>query len=309
MTMGKPDRIDRLAQALVLIAALIALGNGFKMLVDPFGWYDLVDTVKATGPANAHFIRDIGLALLLSAALLGYGGSNLALRWGAALAGAGWLLAHGLLHIWEVLAGICSASIFWQEAPGTLGPPLLALAGIALMLARQRIAPFPLPSGLFVRTMDRIAPGETEYVHRIAALPGGALEKLQHFMPASSHRHAAPAELFAMARIGATRAEDCGPCTLIAARWALHDGVPRALVQAALDGALPEGDLADAYAFGRAVALGQPEAADLGAVLAARHGATVRDELALSVAMVRVYPALKRGLGIAQSCSVVPLKL
>lgn len=309
MTMGKPDRIDRLAQALVLIAALIALGNGFKMLVDPFGWYDLVDTVKATGPANAHFIRDIGLAFLLSAALLGYGGSNLALRWGAALAGAGWLLAHGLLHIWEVLAGICSASIFWQEAPGTLGPPLLALAGIVLMLARQRIAPFPLPAGLFVRTMDRIAPGETDYVHRIAALPGGALEKLQHFMPASSHRHAAPAELFAMARIGATRAEDCGPCTLIAARWALHDGLPRELVQAALDGALPEGDLADAYAFGRAVALGQPEAADLGAVLAARHGAAVRDELALTVATIRVYPALKRGLGIAQSCSVVPLKL
>lgn len=307
MTMGKPDRIDRLAQALVLIAALIALGNGLKMLVDPFGWYDLVGTVKATGPANAHFIRDIGLAFLLSAVLLGYGGSNLALRWGAALAGAGWLLAHGLLHVWEVLAGICAASIFWQEAPGTLGPPLLALAGIGLMLVRQRIAPFPLPGRLFVGTMDRIAPGETEYVHRVAALPGGALEKLQHFMPVSSHRHAAPADLFAMARIGATRAEDCGPCTLIAARWALVDGVPRETVQAALDGALPAGDLAGAYAFGRAVALGQPEAAELGEALAVRHGAAVRDELALTVAAIRFYPALKRGLGIAQSCAAVRL--
>lgn len=307
--MSKPDRIDRLAQALVLIAALFALANGLVMLVTPLGWYDLVGTVKATGPANAHFIRDIGLAFLLSAALLGYGGSNLALRWGAALAGAGWLLAHGLLHIWEVLAGICAASIFWQEAPGTLGPPLLALAGIGLMLARQRIAPFPLPGRLFVRAMDGIAPGETEYVHRVAALPGGALEKLQHFMPASSHRHAAPADLFAMARIGATRAEDCGPCTLIAARWALHDGVPRAVVQAALDGTLPEGDLAEAYAFGRAVALGHPDSSVRGSAIAIRHGTAVRDELALSVAMVRVYPALKRGLGIPQSCSAVPLKI
>lgn len=307
--MGKPDRLDRLAQGLVLLAALFALGNGLKMLVDPLGWYEMIGTVKATGPANGHFIRDIGLAFLLSAALLGYGGANLALRWGAALAGAGWLLAHGLLHVWEVLAGICSAIIFWQEAPGTLGPPLLALAGIGLMLARQRIAPFPLPGRLFVRTMDRIAPGETEYLHRVAALPGDALERFQHFMPVTNHRRAAPADLFAMARIGATRAEDCGPCALITARWALVDGVPRDLVQAALDDALPAGDLAEAYAFGRAVALGQPEAGPLGEALAARHGTAVRDELALTVAMVRTYPALKRGLGIAQSCSVVPLKV
>lgn len=307
--MSKPDRIDRLAQALVLIAALFALANGLVMLVTPLGWYDLVGTVKATGPANGHFIRDIGLAFLLSAALLGYGGSNLALRWGAALAGAGWLLAHGLLHIWEVLAGICAPGIFLQEAPGTLGPPLLALAGIGLMFARLRIAPLPLPKRLFLQSMDRIAPGETEYVHRLAALPGDALERFQHFMPVTTYRRSAPADLFAMARIGATRAEDCGPCTLITARWALVDGVPRALVQAALDDALPAGDLADAYAFGRAVALGLPEAGPLGEALAARHGPAVRDELALTVAMVRTYPALKRGLGIAQSCSAVRLKI
>lgn len=307
--MGKPDRLDRIAQALVALAALFALGNGLIMLADPFGWYELIGTVKATGPANAHFIRDIGLAYLLSAALLGYAAGNLSLRWGAGLAGAGWLLAHGLLHVWEVLAGICAPGIFWQEAPGTLGPPLLALTGIAIMLARQRIAPFPLPGRLFVQSMDRIAPGETEYLHRLAALPGGALEKFQHFMPVTAHRHAAPADLFAMARIGATRAEDCGPCTLIAARWALHDGVPHDVVQAALDETLPEGPLAEAYHFGEAVALGYAEGAALGELISTRHGPVVRDELALAVAMVRTYPALKRGLGIAQSCSAVPLKI
>lgn len=307
--MGKPDRLDRISQALVALAALFALGNGLIMLANPFGWYDLIGTVKATGPANAHFIRDIGLAYLLSAALLGYAAGRLALRWGAGLAGAGWLLAHGLLHVWEVLAGICAPGIFWQEAPGTLGPPLLALAGIALMLARQRIAPFPLPRRAFLMAMDRTAPGETDYLHRIAALPGGALEKLQHFMPASAHRHVAPADLFAMARIGATRAEDCGPCTLIAARLAVQDGVPPDVVQAALDQALPAGNLAQAYAFGRAVSLGTADHAALGALIAERHGDAVRDELALGIAMIRAYPALKRGLGIAQSCAIAPLKI
>lgn len=307
--MGKPDRLDRIAQALVALAALFALGNGLIMLADPFGWYDLIGTVKATGPANAHFIRDIGLAYLLSAALLGYAAGHLTLRWGAGLAGAGWLLAHGLLHVWEVVAGLCAPGIFWQEAPGTLGPPLLALAGIALMLARAPIAPFPVPDGLFVRAAEGIAPGEMGYLRRLAALPGGALEKFRHVMPASAHRHAASAELHAAVRIAATRAEDCGPCTLIAARGALADGVPRELVQAMLDGEVPSGDLVQAMAWGRALALGDPSAPALGEVIAARHGATVRDELALAAAMVRTYPALKRGLGLATSCSAVPLRI
>lgn len=307
--MHKPDHIDRIAQALVILAALFAAGNGLVMLADPFGWYDLIGTVKATGPANAHFIRDIGLAFLLSAGLLAYAAGNLGLRWGAALAGAGWLLAHGLLHVWEVLAGLCAPGIFWQEAPGTLGPALLALGGIGLMLGRQRMAPYPLPAGLFLSAMDRLAPGEMAYAHRLAALPGGVLEKFRHFLPAASHGHAAPADLLAMARLGATQAEDCGPCTLITARAALAGGVPRAAVRGALERALPAGPLAEAHAFGEAVALGQAEAAAIGDAIEARHGRAVRDELALAAAMARTFPALKRGMGLARSCSATPLRI
>ncbi|TNE34164.1 MAG: hypothetical protein EP350_02450, partial [Alphaproteobacteria bacterium] len=59
---GKPDSIDRLVQAMLALAALASIANGLFMLADPFGWYDFVDTVKATGPANPHFIKDIGIA-------------------------------------------------------------------------------------------------------------------------------------------------------------------------------------------------------------------------------------------------------
>ena len=37
---SKPDALDRLAQGLVGLAALIALGNGLFMLLSPLGWYD-----------------------------------------------------------------------------------------------------------------------------------------------------------------------------------------------------------------------------------------------------------------------------
>ena len=138
---GKPDAWDRLAQALVALAALAALANGAFMLLDPFAWYDWVGTVRATGPANGHFIRDIGLAYLASGALLAYAAAALPLRWGAAVVGAGWLLLHGLLHVWEVLSGICSPDVFWRDAPGVLGPPLLALAGVMVLMMRTRVSP------------------------------------------------------------------------------------------------------------------------------------------------------------------------
>lgn len=44
--------------------------NGLFMLVAPEAWYVAVPGVIDTGPANTHFIRDIGLGFLASAAAL-----------------------------------------------------------------------------------------------------------------------------------------------------------------------------------------------------------------------------------------------
>ena len=305
--MGRIDLGDRLAQALAAIAALAALANGTFMLTAPFAWYDMVGTVRATGPANGHFLRDIGIAYLVSGALLSYGAANLALRWGAALAGAAWLMLHGALHVWEVSKGICSATIFWQEAPGTLGLPLLALIGVAIVLFRMRFAPAPLPKAVFVRTLDAMSEGRTAFIHDLSAAGGFAVEKFQHFMPVTMHRHHASAALLHMARLGATLTEDCGPCAIDAAQGALMDGVPRDLVNAALARHAPEGDLAQAFAFGEAIAARDPACAALGDAIEAGHGRAVRTELALAAASVRTYPALKRGLGYAQACSAVRL--
>ncbi|WP_295630510.1 hypothetical protein [Novosphingobium sp.] len=305
--MGRIDLGDRVARAMVAIAALAALANGAFMLSAPLAWYDAVGTVRATGPANAHFLRDIGIAYLVSGALLSYGAANLALRWGAALAGAAWLTLHGLLHVWEVSKGICSTTIFWQEFPATLGLPLLALIGIAIPLARVRFAPAPLPKAMFVGAFDRMTDGTSPFIHDLAAAGGFAVEKFQHFMPVTMHRHHARADLLHMARIGATLVEDCGPCALLSAKGALADGVTRDAVNAALIGTPPEGAPALAFAFGRAVAANDPEVGVLGDAVESAHGRAVRTELALAAATVRTYPALKRGLGYAQACSTVRL--
>lgn len=301
---GKPDALDRFAQGLVGLAALVALGNGLFMLVNPFGWYDWVGTVKATGAANGHFIRDIGLAYLISAALLGYAAGNLPMRWGSALAGAGWLLLHGLLHVWEVAQGLCSPGIFWREAPGTLGPPLIALTGVLVQGLRQRVSSGPLPVRLFLPLADRMTGHLAPNLADFAAAPGHLAEKFAQFMPFTLHRHAASAEQAAMARLGAVMAEDCGPCLEIAARAALRDGVSQDLVQAALERRLPEGPEKLAFDFAQAIALQLLSVDELGEAIEEQYGRAVRTELTVAAATVTVHPAFKRGLGYARSCAV-----
>jgi hypothetical protein len=135
------------------------------------------------------------------------------------------------------------------------------------------------------------------------------VEKFQHFMPVAMHRHHARADMLAMARIGATLVEDCGPCALLAAKGALADGVPRDTVNAALGARPPEGDCAQAFAFAQAIATRDPACDVIGDAIEAAHGRHVRAELALAAASVRTYPAVKRGLGYARSCSAVRLEV
>ena len=307
--MGKPDALDRIAQLLVGLVALFALFNGGFMLWDPFGWYQAIGTVKFTGPPNQHFIRDIGLAYLASGAVLAFALPNLPTRWLAAAAGSLWLSAHGLLHIWEMATGVCAPDIFWQDAPGVVGPPALVWAALGMLFAKQRISPAGVPKSVFLGAIEKMTPGESEYIRELAAAPGHALEKFKHFMPATMHRYEAPADLFHMARIAATLVEDCGPCALTAAEGAVRDGVDSVLVNAALAAEPPDGDLKTAFVFGAAIGRQSAEAFVLGDAIEATYGRNVRLELAMTAATVRAYPAMKRGMGLSKACALTPLRV
>ena len=306
--MGKTSAPEYVALVMIAVAALFCLGNGLYMVVAPMDWYWAVPTVPATGPANRHLIADVGLAYLSCSVVLLYGAWYASGRWLALIAGSLWLTAHGVLHLHEVAAGICSASRFRADIPGVLGPPLLVLAALGILMARRRIAPAGLPKGIFIAIVDKLAPGESGYLRELAAAPGHALEKFMHFIPAAMHRHEAPPDLFHLARIGATLAEDCGPCALIAALAARDDGVARELVNEALAGGrLLAGDQLSAFQFGAAVANRPADAFALGDAIEQRSGRAVRLELALTAALVRGYPAFKRGLGLSKPCSVMRL--
>jgi len=91
-------------RSLAAILAIPTLVNGLVMLVAGPFWYASVPGVTDTGPFNPHFVQDIGLAFVAA-------GLALAARawqpryWPAAVAGAGFLAAHALLHLIMIAGG------------------------------------------------------------------------------------------------------------------------------------------------------------------------------------------------------------
>ena len=89
---------------LAAILAVPTVLNGLAMLVAGPFWYQTVPGVPDTGPFNPHFVQDIGVAFLVA-------GLALAARawrpryWPAAVAGAGFLAIHALLHLAMLVGG------------------------------------------------------------------------------------------------------------------------------------------------------------------------------------------------------------
>jgi len=152
---------------------------------------------------------------------------------------------------------------------------------------------------------ERMTGEDAAWMRDVSALGRRAFYRLLGFYRFANFRRAAPGGMAMLARLGAVMAEDCGPCTRIVARLAKRSGVAAEELRAALAGGGDlTGDADLAYRFGRAIASGDPEADTLGEAIEARHSRKVRTELTIGAATARVYPAIKRGLGYARTCSM-----
>lgn len=161
-------------------------------------------------------------------------------------------------------------------------------------------------SALIARA-ERATGESAAWMRDVAALGSGSFVRLMAFQSFANVRGvAATGDLLALARLGAVMAEDCGPCTRIVMRMARRAGLGADVLECALSGGLGlSGARSAAFEFGRAVASGSMDAVELGETLEALLGRKARTELAIAAATVRVYPALKRGLGYAASCSAI----
>jgi|ERR1700679_598047 MYXO-CTERM domain-containing protein len=125
-----------IVRLLLLVVGLIHVFTGVAMLVAPGVWYVMVPGVVMTGPFNAHFIYDIGMAFIASGAMLALGARvnrNAAVY---ACAGAVWPVLHALIHIkgWMSHGFPTESNVAASEIVGVVA---LAALGAALAWARR----------------------------------------------------------------------------------------------------------------------------------------------------------------------------
>ncbi|MEQ1493311.1 MAG: hypothetical protein ABL932_22465 [Terricaulis sp.] len=108
-----------------VLAIAIGIGgvaNGAFMLAAPPLWYDGVPGLAHTGPFNAHFVSDIGVAYLVA---------NIALilrawrprYWPAAVAGAAFMCGHAIIHVLDIVlerTGNVGADVWLVIVPALL---------------------------------------------------------------------------------------------------------------------------------------------------------------------------------------------
>jgi len=114
-------------------------------MIAPLAWYDAVPGVVATGPFNAHFVRDIAAAYITTAAAL------VAFAWrpGAArpalLAAAAFLVMHAGIHVFDALCGARPLQDMMRDFAAI---HLVALVTLGLALAPQpQSGPQPMLTG------------------------------------------------------------------------------------------------------------------------------------------------------------------
>lgn len=150
-----------------------------------------------------------------------------------------------------------------------------------------------------------------DYLRHIVRTSLGAFLKFVKVMPLAEYRKALPAEPYHVARIVATRDADCGTCVQIEVNLAKKDRVSNEILRAVLDQkpeALSE-QLSDVYHFAEAVLNSAEDEDRLREKVRKHYGEKGLVELALAIAICRVFPVTKRALGYATSCSQVQITL
>jgi hypothetical protein len=147
-----------------------------------------------------------------------------------------------------------------------------------------------------------------DYLRHIVDVSPAAFLRLASILPLANSRKTLPKEPWFVAQLVTLQHEDCGSCLQIGVNLARQAGVESSVIRAVLDGdehQLPN-DLADVARFTKSILTASDEDA-LRETLRERYGERGLIELAYAIAGSRIPPTVKRTLGYAKSCSLVPV--
>jgi len=160
-------------------------------------------------------------------------------------------------------------------------------------LMRPRLAAF-----------ERAYDYDMTYAHDILDVSPAALLKFNRLIGMARHREEVPLDAWYAAKLAATMAEDCGPCTQLVATMAEREGVAPAVLRGILErdvAALPP-EAALGLRYAQAVLAHDLQAQELQREVVQRWGRKALVSLALAVTSARMFPTLKYALGHGHSC-------
>ncbi|HRI87915.1 MAG TPA: hypothetical protein PLJ47_03885 [Candidatus Hydrogenedentes bacterium] len=121
------------------ILGALSILNGIWMIGSAPTWFEnLPGRVADFGPYNGHFIRDIGLAYLISGIGFVWSAFHLRACRPIIIAQAFWAGGHALLHVADMIVGRVGAIHWILDFPGVLFPGVVL--GVLVVPRVWRIA-------------------------------------------------------------------------------------------------------------------------------------------------------------------------
>ncbi len=134
-----------------------------------------------------------------------------------------------------------------------------------------------------------------------------AFQAFEAAMPMARVQNAAPVDLIFIVKIATMQAEDCGPCLRLSIKMAREAGVAESVIHSVLQGGRDLSPIQyDVYRYTKAVARNEQIDPELIAHLEETLGRAALAEFAVNIVAARMYPTVKRALGYAKSCSLMP---
>jgi hypothetical protein len=123
------------------VFSLLNLFNGAWMLLFPQSWYtDLPADVPHTGPFNAHFVRDLGVASIVAAVAFAWSARNIDQSYPIHIGLTILFTGHALIHLVDILTGHLPTTHWLIDIPGVFLPALIMLV-LSVPRVRRGLAP------------------------------------------------------------------------------------------------------------------------------------------------------------------------
>lgn len=152
---------------------------------------------------------------------------------------------------------------------------------------------------------------DTEYMEQMLECSPESYAVFENFLPMATFSNKAPLDIINIARITSIIEQDCGTCAQLYIDLAIEARMDNNLIKEIVynEGKNLPDDLKNLYNFTKAISNNQPIESELYDKINSAFSKDVLIEVSLAIAATKVFPTIKRTLNLAQSCSMIKIKV